>query len=45
MATKSYKDRNEYNILKRKVKVEIRQAENRDRKNKCSELEYMGGYA
>jgi len=38
MATKSQTDRNNYNILKRKIKVQIRKAEIREWKNKFSEL-------
>jgi hypothetical protein len=45
VATKSKKDRNEYNILIRKVEVEVRKAENREWENKCSELENTTGYA
>jgi hypothetical protein len=43
VATKSKKDRNEYNILIRKV--EVRKAENKEWENKCSELENTTGYA
>jgi hypothetical protein len=38
MATKSQTDRNNYNIRKRKVKVQIRKAEIREWENKFSEL-------
>jgi len=43
--TKLQEDNNEYCILKRKVKVEIRKAENRKRENKCSEFKNVIGYA
>jgi hypothetical protein len=43
--TKLQEDNIEYSILKRKVKVEIRTAENRKWENKCSELENMLEYA
>jgi hypothetical protein len=35
----------EMHILKGKVKVEVRKAEDRDWENKCSELENKIGYA
>jgi len=38
MATKSQTDRNNYNILKRKIKVQIRKGEIREWENKFSEL-------
>jgi hypothetical protein len=38
MATKSQTDRNNYNIPKRKIKVQIRKAEIREWENKFSEL-------
>jgi hypothetical protein len=38
MATKSQTDRNSYNILKRKIKVQIRKGEIREWENKFSEL-------
>jgi hypothetical protein len=45
MATKSKKDKNGYNILKRKVMVKVRKAKNREWENKCSELENTLGYS
>jgi hypothetical protein len=38
MATKSQTDRNNYNILKRKIKIQIRKAEIKEWENKFREL-------
>lgn len=45
MATHSQAERNKYNILKRKVKVEVRKAEIRQWENKCSQLQDKIRYA